>query len=93
MPAINFVKSKTNFVKSLLIKFVKFQFLFRKGHVALDYPSVAKLAFLHGPDPLKKFANFAGAIVNFIMIAAQLGVCCVYFIFISDNIRQVSKIL
>ncbi|RWS25056.1 proton-coupled amino acid transporter 1-like protein [Leptotrombidium deliense] len=52
---------------------------------------VAEKAFLVGPKCLQNKAHIAKAIVNIFLLMTQIGFCCVYCIFIADNIRDFVK--
>lgn len=44
--------------------------------------------------PIKRLQRHAGAakiVVNVFLMITQLGFCCVYFVFMAQNIRQVSE--
>lgn len=58
--------------------------------MSMDYSTVMKTAVQHGPIPgIQKYANAAGTAVNVFLMITQLGFCCVYFVFMAQNIRQV----
>lgn len=61
----------------------------RQGHMSLNYAKVAEQAFLHGPKSFARFSHLASIIVDVFIVATQLGFCCVYFVFVADNFRQV----
>jgi len=46
-------------------------------------------SFLLGPKCLRKFSTSALYFLNGIIVAMQFGCCCVYMVFIADNIKQV----
>ncbi|XP_069701054.1 proton-coupled amino acid transporter-like protein CG1139 [Periplaneta americana] len=55
----------------------------------LSYPRTLELALEQGPGVLRKFSRFAGGAVNAFLIIYQLGICCVYVVFVATNIKQV----
>lgn len=48
----------------------------------------AGLLFLHGLAN-KRPSFFPRRVVGLFLIITQLGFCCVYFVFLADNLRQV----
>lgn len=70
----------------------------------LDYAGVARYAFktpqansstssnINHRDKDSK-ADFAAATVNLFLLITQIGFCCVYFVFMADNIKQVVGIV
>ncbi|XP_064098734.1 uncharacterized protein LOC135209930 [Macrobrachium nipponense] len=60
----------------------------RASVTALSYEDSAKAAFEYGPEGCRKYANAVGYIITAFLIITQLGFCCVYFVFISQNLKQ-----
>lgn len=58
---------------------------------SLGFAEVAETAFLIGPPSLKQWAKFAKAMVNMFLVLDLLGCCCVYIVFVANNIQQVVK--
>lgn len=58
----------------------------------LDYAELAKGAFKSGPDWMRPFSGAMCKLVDGILIVSQGGICCVYIVFIMDNIRTVSLV-
>ncbi|XP_012272958.1 proton-coupled amino acid transporter-like protein CG1139 [Orussus abietinus] len=56
----------------------------------LSYPASMKCALEQGPQCLRWFAPHAPGIVDGFLIAYQLGICCVYIVFVATNIKQVA---
>ncbi|KAK9500840.1 hypothetical protein O3M35_002026 [Rhynocoris fuscipes] len=56
----------------------------------LTYPISMKLALQQGPHCLRMFANASAPIVDTFMISYQLGICCVYIVFVATNVKQVA---
>ncbi|CAG9837692.1 unnamed protein product [Diabrotica balteata] len=54
-----------------------------------DFAETVELCFEKGPPKLARLSVFARKLVNTFLCVTQLGFCCVYFVFISDNIKQV----
>ncbi|XP_037031296.1 proton-coupled amino acid transporter-like protein CG1139 isoform X2 [Bradysia coprophila] len=61
----------------------------RKQMPALSFPDVCSSAFETGPFGLRKYAPLARQIINIFLCITQLGFCCVYFVFVAVNIRDV----
>lgn len=56
---------------------------------SLGYAEVAEAAFLSGPTYLHQWAPFAKAMINLFLVIDLLGCCCVYIVFVSQNVKQV----
>ncbi|XP_071786822.1 proton-coupled amino acid transporter 1-like [Asterias amurensis] len=62
----------------------------RTNSVTLDYGEVAEQSLKHGPVAwLQRRSSIGRYIVNGFLVFSQLGLCCVYFLFMADNIRQI----
>lgn len=57
----------------------------------LDYAALAKGAFKAGPRWMRPWSNVMNKMVDGILIISQLGICCVYLVFIVENIRTILK--
>ncbi|ODM93718.1 Proton-coupled amino acid transporter 4 [Orchesella cincta] len=55
----------------------------------LSFAQVAEIAFRVGPRPLRQFSSFARMTIDAFLSVLQLGYCCVYFVFIAENLKQV----
>ncbi|KAG8232776.1 hypothetical protein J437_LFUL013256 [Ladona fulva] len=55
----------------------------------LNYPDTMVEAIEIGPQWLRRFKNASRHIVNAFLIVYQLGICCVYIVFVATNIKQV----
>lgn len=55
----------------------------------MDYPSIVKNAFREGPQCLHKFAHFMRHLTNGFLIIYQMGSCCIYVVFIAENIKAI----
>lgn len=53
------------------------------------FAGTVELCFATGPLALRKFSVFMRKMVNLFLCVTQLGFCCVYFVFISTNMKQV----
>ena len=60
----------------------------------MEYATVMVEAVKRGPIiSLRSFSKEAGYIINAFLWITQLGFCCVYFVFMAVNIRQVGVLL
>ncbi|XP_048515661.1 proton-coupled amino acid transporter 1 isoform X2 [Athalia rosae] len=59
------------------------------GEQHLGFASTVELCFATGPLSLRKFSSTMRLLVNLFLCTTQLGFCCVYFVFISTNVKQV----
>lgn len=57
--------------------------------LAPDYAETVELTFSTGPQSMRRFAPTMRRLCNVFLCITQLGFCCVYFVFISDNVEQV----
>ncbi|KAM9061334.1 proton-coupled amino acid transporter 1-like [Sarcophilus harrisii] len=56
----------------------------------LDYSDAVMYGLKTSPFPwFQKHAIWGRHVVSFFLILTQLGFCCVYFVFLADNIKQV----
>ncbi|XP_063591704.1 proton-coupled amino acid transporter-like protein pathetic [Penaeus indicus] len=55
---------------------------------ALSYEESAEMAFKLGPGNCPKYATAVGYIITTFLLITQVGFCCVYFVFIPQNIMQ-----
>lgn len=60
----------------------------RKGLEVMDYANVMRSAVECGPSWINRKGYFFKQLVNTNMFIAQLGFCCVYFVFMADNLKQ-----
>lgn len=54
----------------------------------LTYPESMTAALETGPPVLKSFARPSAIVVDVFLVIYQLGICCVYIVFIAGNIKQ-----
>ncbi|KAI6187840.1 Amino acid transporter, transmembrane family-containing protein [Aphelenchoides besseyi] len=59
----------------------------KKGVDRMDYANVMRSAVESGPEWIRSYDSFRN-LVNGNMFVAQLGFCCVYFVFMADNLKQ-----
>lgn len=57
----------------------------------LEYAELAKGAFKAGPSWMKPWSGIMCRGTDAILIISQMGICCVYLVFIVDNIKTVSS--
>ncbi|KAL1456406.1 hypothetical protein WDU94_001137, partial [Cyamophila willieti] len=62
----------------------------KKRVPVLNYPDSMRVALEQGPDCLKFAANASALIVDIFLIVYQLGICCVYIMFVATNIKPVT---
>ncbi|XP_050684199.1 proton-coupled amino acid transporter-like protein CG1139 [Leptidea sinapis] len=55
----------------------------------LSYPESASTALLSGPPMFRSLARPAALAVDIFLVVYQLGICCVYIVFIADNIKKI----
>lgn len=58
-------------------------------HVTNGFAGTVEMCFATGPLRLRKYSMFMRKLVNVFLCITQLGFCCVYFVFISTNMKQV----
>ncbi|KAF5271051.1 hypothetical protein FQR65_LT00470 [Abscondita terminalis] len=54
-----------------------------------DYATTVEICFANGPTKLRFLAQYMRKTVNVILCLTQLGFCCVYFVFIGTNLKQI----
>ncbi|KAL6725268.1 hypothetical protein Aduo_007332 [Ancylostoma duodenale] len=59
-----------------------------KAQSRLDYANVMRSAVELGPPWIRDHGYFWKQVVNVNMFLAQFGFCCVYFVFMADNLKQ-----
>lgn len=56
-----------------------------------NYSSLAKHSFQFGPAWMRSSSQLMCRLVDAILLVAQIGVCCVYLVFVTDNLVSVSS--
>lgn len=56
----------------------------------VNYSSLAKASFDYGPEWMKCLGNIISWLVDGALLVTQVGVCCVYIVFVVDNVTSVS---
>lgn len=57
----------------------------------LEYAELAKGSFKTGPSWMRPFSGLMCRMVDCVLMLCQMGICCVYLVFIVDNITTVSS--
>ncbi|XP_026331886.1 proton-coupled amino acid transporter-like protein CG1139 [Hyposmocoma kahamanoa] len=63
----------------------------RRKVPSMSYTTAAEAAFSEGPDWCKACAPYAAHVVNAFLLVYQIGTCCVYVVFVTENIQTVLK--
>uniref|UniRef100_A0A1B6LYL8 Amino acid transporter transmembrane domain-containing protein n=2 Tax=Graphocephala atropunctata TaxID=36148 RepID=A0A1B6LYL8_9HEMI len=58
---------------------------------SLGFSEVCEQAFASGPQSIRKYSHYARFLTNMFLVITQLGFCCVYFVFVAANLREVVK--
>lgn len=61
------------------------------GATFYDYPETVEKCFEYGPKPLRRMSRAMKLIVEMFLCVTQFGFCAIYFVFITENIHQVSS--
>lgn len=56
---------------------------------SLNFAEVCCRSFETGPIGLRRYSSLARNLVNMFLVITQLGFCCVYFVFVAANLREV----
>ncbi|XP_061507479.1 proton-coupled amino acid transporter-like protein CG1139 [Anopheles gambiae] len=56
----------------------------------LDFADTVALCFAYGPPSVRPWAPTMKRAVNIFICVTQLGFCCIYFVFISSNFKQIA---
>ncbi|XP_066256484.1 proton-coupled amino acid transporter 1-like [Euwallacea similis] len=73
----------------LLLKAARNLNEYKKLEVSPDFARTVELCFENGPSRIQGLAKTMKRLVNLFLCITQLGFCCVYFVFISENVKQV----
>ncbi|XP_076042534.1 proton-coupled amino acid transporter 1-like isoform X2 [Oratosquilla oratoria] len=60
---------------------------------SLSYEKTAEYAFKYGPENLQAYSNLVKYIITTFLIITQMGFCCVYFVFVAQNLEQAIECL
>jgi len=63
----------------------------RNGDFSISYSRVAETACLAGAKQFHKFAKPARIVINTFICITQIGFCCVFLVFVGDNLQQVVR--
>lgn len=74
-----------------LLMLARNQYILCKRHrlPMLSYPISMKMALEEGPSYLRCLRHIAIPFVDGFLIVYQVGICCVYVVFIADNVREI----
>uniref|UniRef100_A0A1B6E7B9 Amino acid transporter transmembrane domain-containing protein n=3 Tax=Clastoptera arizonana TaxID=38151 RepID=A0A1B6E7B9_9HEMI len=61
----------------------------RKKIPTVGFSKIAELAFLEGPESLKKYSSMASVTINIALLTEMLGCCCAYNVFVAKSLKQV----
>ncbi|ALC39884.1 CG13384 [Drosophila busckii] len=56
---------------------------------SLDFQNVAFCSFETGPLALRRYSHLAKRVISTFLFITQIGFCCVYFLFVALNIKNV----
>lgn len=54
---------------------------------------VAEKSFSIGPKCVRPYAGWAKKVISTFLLITQFGFCCVYALFVAENIRQVMRLI
>ncbi|KAF5271071.1 hypothetical protein FQR65_LT00490 [Abscondita terminalis] len=54
-----------------------------------DFATTAEMCFADGPTKIQFLGPYVRKTINVFLCLTQLGFCCVYFVFISTNVKQI----
>ncbi|XP_067003603.2 proton-coupled amino acid transporter-like protein pathetic isoform X2 [Anabrus simplex] len=63
-----------------------------KAKTLPHFAETVEMCFQTGPQKLRRFAGTIRWLVDVFLCITQLGFCCVYFVFIAENIKQVMDV-
>ncbi|VDL99331.1 unnamed protein product [Schistocephalus solidus] len=59
----------------------------------MDYTETVFIVFKYGPPSLRKYKGKFKHIVNVFLLITQVGFCCIYVLFISENIKYFIEVV
>lgn len=86
--ATTFIGLLCTYCIHMLIK-CEYELCKRRKVAFMTYPSTAECALQEGPPMFQKFAPYVVHITNTFLLTYQLGTCCVYTVFIGENVQKV----
>ncbi|XP_063374731.1 proton-coupled amino acid transporter-like protein pathetic [Cydia amplana] len=54
----------------------------------LNYAETCRAAFANGPKSVRRYANAASIFAEICLLCTYIGVCCIFTVLISENIKQ-----
>ncbi|KAK2577396.1 hypothetical protein KPH14_003509 [Odynerus spinipes] len=60
----------------------------RKRVASMTYPATIEAALEEGPTCLRRFSKVSIHVTNTFLLVYQLGSCCVYVVFIANNVKR-----
>lgn len=63
----------------------------KRRRAVVTYSESMQLGIEMGPACLRKLTKYASHITDTVLILFQIGVCCVYILFVAENIREVTN--
>ncbi|VDN97877.1 unnamed protein product [Rodentolepis nana] len=61
--------------------------------VKIDYSEAVFNIIMYGPQPLRRFKGKVKHTINAFLILTQIGFCCIYILFVSQNIKYFIEII
>ncbi|XP_031630072.1 proton-coupled amino acid transporter-like protein CG1139 [Contarinia nasturtii] len=61
----------------------------RRKIARMDYTSICEYAILEGPKSVHKYAPYVKHIANAFLLMCQIGGCCIYVVFIAENLKSI----
>lgn len=55
----------------------------------INYPETVELCLEAGSENVRRWSNFGRQVCNSFICIMQIGFCCIYFLFISKNLKQI----
>lgn len=90
-PVALFLGALATYCLHLLVQ-MQYELCKRHRMPILTYPISMKMALEGGPKPFRIFSPCAVPLVDGFMILYQLGICCVYIVFVAANIKKLADV-